>query len=49
MQYRKMIIGGGVSFIVGALAFVFVFSYLAATSITPTFSMAVPPRFSTTS
>lgn len=30
MQYRKMIIGGGVSFVVAALAFVFVFSYLAA-------------------
>ena len=30
MQYRKMIIVGGASFIVGALAFVFVFSYLAA-------------------
>ena len=30
MQYRKIIIAGGVSFIVGALAFVLVFSYLAA-------------------
>ena len=30
MLYRKMIIGGGVSFVVAALAFVFVFSYLAA-------------------
>ncbi len=30
MQYRKMIIVGGASFVVGALAFVFVFSYLAA-------------------
>jgi len=30
MQYRKMIVAGGVSFVVGALAFVFVFSYLAA-------------------
>lgn len=30
MQYRGMIIVGGASFIVGALAFVFVFSYLAA-------------------
>jgi Domain of unknown function (DUF4386) len=30
MQYRRMIIAGGVSFVVGALAFVFVFSYLAA-------------------
>lgn len=30
MQYRQMIIGGGVSFVVGALAFVFIFSYLAA-------------------
>jgi hypothetical protein len=30
MQYRKMIIVGGACFIVGALAFVFVFSYLAA-------------------
>lgn len=30
MQYRGMIIVGGGSFIVGALAFVFVFSYLAA-------------------
>lgn len=30
MQSRKMIIAGGVSFIVGALAFVLVFSYLAA-------------------
>ena len=30
MQDRKMIIVGGASFIVGALAFVFVFSYLAA-------------------
>jgi Domain of unknown function (DUF4386) len=30
MQNRKMVIAGGVSFIVGALAFVLVFSYLAA-------------------
>ncbi|WP_395007898.1 DUF4386 domain-containing protein [Undibacterium sp.] len=30
MQYRKMIVIGGASFVVGALAFVFVFSYLAA-------------------
>jgi len=30
MQYRKVIVAGGVSFVVGALAFVFVFSYLAA-------------------
>jgi hypothetical protein len=30
MQYRRMIIVGGSSFVVGALAFVFVFSYLAA-------------------
>jgi hypothetical protein len=30
MQYRRMIVFGGASFIVGALAFVFVFSYLAA-------------------
>lgn len=30
MEYRKIIIAGGASFIVGALAFVFVFSYLAA-------------------
>ncbi len=30
MQHRKMIIVGGASFVVGALAFVFVFSYLAA-------------------
>lgn len=30
MQYRKVIIVGGVSFVVGALAFVLVFSYLAA-------------------
>ena len=30
MQYRKVIVVGGVSFIVGALAFVGVFSYLAA-------------------
>jgi hypothetical protein len=30
MQYRKLIVAGGVSFIVGALAFVSVFSYLAA-------------------
>jgi hypothetical protein len=30
MQHRKMIVAGGVSFVVGALAFVLVFSYLAA-------------------
>jgi len=30
MQYRKVIVAGGISFVVGALAFVFVFSYLAA-------------------
>jgi hypothetical protein len=30
MQYRKMIVAGGMSFVVGALAFVLVFSYLAA-------------------
>ncbi len=30
MKYRKIILAGGISFIVGALAFVFVFSYLAA-------------------
>jgi hypothetical protein len=30
MQHRKMIVIGGASFVVGALAFVFVFSYLAA-------------------
>ena len=30
MQHRKMIVAGGLSFIVGALAFVLVFSYLAA-------------------
>lgn len=30
MQYRRMLVVGGSSFIVGALAFVFVFSYLAA-------------------
>lgn len=30
MQYRRMIVVGGVSFVIGALAFVFVFSYLAA-------------------
>ncbi|MES1264702.1 MAG: DUF4386 family protein, partial [Variovorax sp.] len=30
MQHRKMILGGGVCFITGALAFVAVFSYLAA-------------------
>jgi hypothetical protein len=30
MQYRKMIAAGGLSLIVGALAFVFVFAYLAA-------------------
>jgi Domain of unknown function (DUF4386) len=30
MQHRPMIIAGGISFIVGALAFVAVFSYLAA-------------------
>lgn len=30
MQHRKMIVVGGASFVVGALAFVFVFSYLAA-------------------
>lgn len=30
MQYRGMIVVGGASFVVGALAFVFVFSYLAA-------------------
>jgi hypothetical protein len=30
MQYRKVIVVGGASFIVGALAFVAVFSYLAA-------------------
>jgi Domain of unknown function (DUF4386) len=30
MQHRKMIVVGGLSFIVGALAFVLVFSYLAA-------------------
>jgi hypothetical protein len=30
MQHSRMIIVGGASFIVGALAFVFVFSYLAA-------------------
>ncbi|HEV7913255.1 MAG TPA: DUF4386 family protein, partial [Albitalea sp.] len=31
MKHRKMIVAGGLSFIVGALAFVLVFSYLAAT------------------
>ena len=30
MQHRKMIVAGGLSFVVGALAFVLVFSYLAA-------------------
>jgi hypothetical protein len=30
MQYRKMIVAGGLSLIIGALAFVLVFSYLAA-------------------
>jgi len=30
MQNRKVMVAGGVSFVVGALAFVFVFSYLAA-------------------
>jgi len=30
MQYRKMIVAGGLSLVVGALAFVLVFSYLAA-------------------
>jgi Domain of unknown function (DUF4386) len=30
VQYRKMIVAGGLSFVVGALAFVLVFSYLAA-------------------
>lgn len=30
MQHRKMIMAGGFSFVVGALAFVLVFSYLAA-------------------
>ena len=30
MQHRPIIIAGGISFIVGALAFVLVFSYLAA-------------------
>ena len=30
MQHRRMIFAGGLSFVVGALAFVFVFSYLAA-------------------
>ena len=30
MQYRKMIVVGGLSLVVGALAFVFVFAYLAA-------------------
>lgn len=30
MQYRTMIVVGGVSFIVGALAFMLVFSYLVA-------------------
>jgi Domain of unknown function (DUF4386) len=30
MQHRKMIVVGGASFVVGALAFVLVFSYLAA-------------------
>lgn len=30
MQYRKMIVAGGLSFVVGALAFVLVFGYLAA-------------------
>jgi hypothetical protein len=31
MQHRSMIVAGGVSFVIGALAFVAVFSYLAAT------------------
>src|SRR6185295_4392356 len=30
MPYRKMIVAGGLSFVVGALAFVLVFAYLAA-------------------
>lgn len=30
MQHRKMIVAGGLSYVVGALAFVLVFSYLAA-------------------
>jgi len=30
VHYRKMIVAGGLSFVVGALAFVLVFSYLAA-------------------
>ena len=30
LQYRKMIVAGGLSFVVGALGFVLVFSYLAA-------------------
>jgi len=30
MQHRKMIVAGGLSFVVGAFAFVLVFSYLAA-------------------
>jgi len=30
MQHRKMIVAGGLNFVVGALAFVLVFSYLAA-------------------
>jgi len=30
MQHRKMIVAGGLSLVVGALAFVFVFAYLAA-------------------
>jgi hypothetical protein len=36
MQHRKMIVVGGVSFVVGALAFVLVFSYLAANFNYPT-------------
>jgi Na+/H+ antiporter NhaC len=31
LQHQKMIIAGGLSFLIGAFAFVFVFSYLAAT------------------
>lgn len=30
MQYRKMVVAGGLSLVVGALAFVFVFACLAA-------------------
>lgn len=36
MQHRKMIVAGGASFVIGALAFVLVFSYLAANFSYPT-------------